>query len=201
RRSRRNVQLRRVLQLPLNSAPIIADNLTVSASYKDGEGFRGEDGKRPPLLKIKSNARLLLNNQDFADVFEVYDFEPGGVYEAESPTALVTSNVKGAPEVRSSVALTVSKSYTARAADLLNGKKMVAQQSVAFAEGCVVDVEGAADLPFVQAGYVLVASAEPIPRRPVRGPELTAAGWTTALSADGKALLVKPVGGTLLLMR
>lgn len=184
-----------------NSAPIIADNITVSASYKDGEGFRGVDGKRPPLLKIKSNARLLLNNQDFADVFEVYDFEPGGVYEAESSKVLFTSNVKGAPEVCASVELTISKSYTARAADLLNGKKMVAQKSVAFAEDCVVDVEGAADLPFVQAGYVLVTSAAQIPRKPVRGPGLAAAGWTTALSADGKSLLVKPVGGTLLLVR
>ncbi len=30
---------------------------------------------------------------------------------------------------------------------------------------------------------------------------LSAAGWTTALSSDGKSLFLKPVGGTMILVR
>ncbi len=184
-----------------NSAPIIARNLTVSGSYKDDTGFRGENGVRPPLLKIEKDARLLVNNQDFADVFEVYEFEPGAQYNAENNLDITTANVKGPPQLLDKITLNITNSYTAVAADLLAEKKMTAVKTLKFGENCVVDVVDAADLLIRNAGYVLATSQEAIFGRPKAKSALTEAGWTTALSSDGKSLLLKPVGGTMILVR
>lgn len=184
-----------------NAGPFVVDNLTLSASYKDGNGYRGEDGVKPPLLKIKSNARLLVNNQDFADVFDVYEFDPGGIYEAESNQALTTTNVKGAPAIHKTITLTIPGSYTARAADLLANKSMTSVNALTFGENCEVNVDGIEELPLNYAGYVLATSENSIPRKPKASASLKAAGWTTALASDGKSLLVKPIGGTMILFR
>ncbi len=191
----------RLYTLFRNSAPIIARNLTLSGSYKGGSGFRGENGVRPPLLKIEDDAQLLVNNQDFADVFEVYEFEPGAQYNAENAKDITTANVKGPPELLDKITLNITNSYTAVAAELLAGKKMTAVKTLKFGAACVVDVVDAADLPIRNAGYVLATSQAAISGRPKATWALTEAGWTTALSSDGKSLLLKPVGGTMILIR
>lgn len=183
-----------------NGGPIVVEHATVSASYGQ---FAGEDGVRPPLLKIRGDARLRVNNQDFADVFALYDFESGGRWEAEGEgvTALTTANLKGAPALAASVALSVTNSYTARAADLAQGAKATAANALAFGAACVADVEGVETLPFTDAGYVLATSEVAISGRPRAGAALKEAGWTTALSADGKSLLLRPLGGFTLFLR
>lgn len=183
-----------------NGGPIVVEHATVSASWGQ---FAGEDGVRPPLLKIRGDARLRVNNQDFADVFALYDFESGGRWEAEGEgvKALTTANLKGAPALAASVALSVTNSYTARAADLAQGAKATAAHALAFGAACVADVEGVETLPFTDAGYVLATSEVAISGRPRAGAALKEAGWTTALSADGKSLLLRPLGGFTLFLR
>ncbi len=181
-----------------NSGPIVVRNTRLTASYGK---FTGENGVRPPLLKIGADAGLRVNNQDFADVFALYDFEPGGRYEAESAQALVTANLKGAPAIAGSVTLSVTNSYTARAADLVQGAKMTAVNALAFGAACVADVEGVETLPSSDAGYVLATSGVAISGRPRAGAALKEAGWTTALSADGKSLLLRPLGGLAIFLR
>lgn len=183
-----------------NGGPIVVEHATVSASWGQ---FAGEDGVRPPLLKIRGDARLRVNNQDFADVFALYDFESGGRWEAEGEgvKALTTANLKGAPVLAASVALSVTNSYTARAADLAQGAKATAANALAFGAACVADVEGVETLPFTDAGYVLATSEVAISGRPRAGAALKEAGWTTALSADGKSLLLRPLGGFTLFLR
>ena len=66
---------------------------------------------------------------------------------------------------------------------------------------CVADVEGVETLPFTDAGYVLATSEVAISGRPRAGAALKEAGWTTALSADGKSLLLRPLGGFTLFLR
>ena len=190
----------RISTLFRNGGPIVVENATVSASYGT---FTGENGVRPPLLKIRGDARLRVNNQDFADVFALYDFESGGRWEAEKAgvTALTTANLKGAPVLAASVALSVTNSYTARAADLAQGAKATAANTLAFGAECVADVEGVETLPFTDAGYVLATSEVAISGRPRAGAALKEAGWTTALSADGKSLLLRPLGGFTLFLR
>ena len=190
----------RISTLFRNGGPIVVENATVSASYGT---FTGENGVRPPLLKIRGDARLRVNNQDFADVFALYDFESGGRWEAEKAgvTALTTANLKGAPVLAASVALSVTNSYTARAADLAQGAKATAANTLAFGAECVADVEGVETLPFTDAGYVLATSEVAISGRPRAGAALREAGWTTALSADGKSLLLRPLGGFTLFLR
>lgn len=183
-----------------NGGPIVVERATVSASWGR---FAGEDGVRPPLLKIRGDARLRVNNQDFADVFALYDFESGARWEAEGEgvTALTTANLKGAPALAASVALSVTNSYTARAADLARGVKATAAHALAFGAACVADVEGVETLPFTDAGYVLATSEVAISGRPRAGAALKEAGWTTVLSADGKSLLLRPLGGFTLFLR
>lgn len=190
----------RVSTLFRNGGPIVVEHATVSASWGQ---FAGEDGVRPPLLKIRGDARLRVNNQDFADVFALYDFESGGRWEAEGEgvKALTTANLKGAPALAASVALSVTNSYTARAADLAQGAKATAANALAFGAACVADVEGVETLPFTDAGYVLATSEVAISGRPRAGAALKEAGWTTALSADGKSLLLRPLGGFTLFLR
>lgn len=188
----------RIRTLFRNSGPIVVRNTRLTASYGT---FRGENGVRPPLLKICADAGLCVHNQDFADVFALYDFEPGGRYEAESAQALVTANLKGAPVVAGSVTLSVTNSYTARAADLVQGAKMTAVNALSFGAACVADVEGVENLPFSDAGYVLATSDSAISGRPRAGAALKEAGWTTALSADGRSLLLKPLGGLAIFLR
>lgn len=190
----------RVSTLFRNGGPIVVEHATVSASWGQ---FTGEDGVRPPLLKIRGDARLRVNNQDFADVFALYDFESGGRWEAEGEgvKALTTANLKGAPALAASVALSVTNSYTARAADLAQGAKATAANALAFGAACVADVEGVETLPFTDAGYVLATSEVAISGRPRAGAALKEAGWTTALSADGKSLLLRPLGGFTLFLR
>ena len=190
----------RISTLFRNGGPIVVENATVSASWGQ---FTGEDGVRPPLLKIRGDARLRVNNQDFADVFALYDFESGGRWEAEKAgvTALTTANLKGAPVLAASVALSVTNSYTARAADLAQGAKATAANALTFGAMCVADVEGVETLPFTDAGYVLATSEVAISGRPQAGAALKEAGWTTALSADGKSLLLRPLGGFTLFLR
>lgn len=188
----------RISTLFRNSGPIIVRNTRLTASYGR---FRGENGVRPPLLKICADAGLCVHNQDFADVFALYDFEPGGRWEAESARALVTANLKGAPTVAGSVTLSVTNSYTARAADLVQGAKMTAVNALAFGATCVANVEGVENLPFTDAGYVLATSDSAISGRPRAGAVLKEAGWTTALSADGRSLLLKPLGGLVIFLR
>lgn len=188
----------RISTLFRNSGPIVVRNTVLTASYGK---FTGENGVRPPLLKIGADAGLCVHNQDFADVFALYDFEPGGRYEAESAQALVTANLKGAPAVAGSVTLSVTNSYTARAADLVQGAKMTAVNALAFGAACVADVEGVENLPFTDAGYVLATSGVAISGRPRAGAALKEAGWTTALSADGRSLLLRPLGGLAIFLR
>ena len=188
----------RVSTLFRNSGPIVVRNTMLTASWGK---FTGENGVRPPLLKICSDAGLRVHNQDFADVFALYDFEPGGRWEAESAQALVTANLKGAPELAGSVTLSVTNAYTARAADLVQGAKMTAVNALAFGAACVADVEGVENLPFTDAGYVLATSGVAISGRPRAGAALKEAGWTTALSADGRSLLLKPLGGLAIFLR
>lgn len=181
-----------------NGGPLVVRNATVSASYG---AYRGEDGVRPPLLEIGADARLRVNNQDFADVFACYAFEPGARYAAESEQALATAYVRGAPLLEATVALTITNAYTAVAADLAAGAKMTAEKALAFGPACRADVDGVEQLARTDAGYVLATAQGGVSGRPKPTAALAKAGWTTALSADGKSLLLRRAGGFLLLVR
>ena len=189
-----------------NPAPIICSNVTISASYKESGslGFRcAVAGQRPPLLKFAKDAKLLVNNQDFADVFEVYEFEPGAQYNAESAGKdLTTKNLKGLPTVLDNVAsLTVTNAFTVAASDLVAEKKLTAAHAFGFGANCTFDVEGIADLPIASAGYVVATATDGITGKPQVSAALKAARWTIAVTADGKSLVVRPAGGTTILVR
>ncbi len=185
--------------------PLVADGLTVSASYKDAKtaGFSGENGERPPLLKIKSNARLQLNNQDFADVFALYDFEAGAELKAESANMkLTTANLAGAPTIVGTATLTVTNRYTARASDLLKGAMLTANGAVVFGPNCTLVVEGVETLPTSSStSYVLATSATAMTVKPRNDPSLAAAGWTTELADGGASLLLRRFRGLTLIIR
>ena len=191
-----------------NSAPIIVSNCTVSASYKEGgsAGFSGENGVRPPLLKIARNAKLLLNNQDFSDVFAVYEFEPGAQLNAESALPLFTSNLVGAPTIQDNVTTyTVNGSFTARAADLVAGKSLTAAKAFALGANCTVDVDDPDALPLRANGrlaqYVLATAEGGIAGRPVKGANLAETTWQLRLVDGGKTLLLAQPESTFLILR
>jgi hypothetical protein len=180
--------------------PIYVTNATVSASYTISLGWSCPDGK-PPLLSFGSGSRFMPDTQAFCDVFDLYEFAAGVTFACKSNNTLRVANLKGPPTVESSVTLSITSNYTARASDLLEGKNMTAKNTLTFGPNCVADVEGVETLPFSNAGYVLATSDVAISGKPAKSANIALAGWTVSISGDGKTLKLIPSSGTTIFFR
>ena len=180
--------------------PIYVTNATVSASYTISPGWSCPNGK-PPLLSFGSGSRFIPDTQAFCDVFDLYEFADGTTFACKSNNTLRVANLKGPPTVDSSVTLSITSNYTARASDLLAGKNMTAKKTLTFGEQSVADVENVETLSFSDTGYVLATSDVEISGKPRKSANLALAGWTVSVSSDRKTLKLIPIGGTTIFVR
>ena len=160
--------------------------------------------KREPEPNERSGglgSRFMPDTQAFCDVFDLYEFAAGVTFACKSNNTLRVANLKGPPTVESSVTLSITSNYTARASDLLEGKNMTAKNTLTFGPNCVADVEGVETLPFSNAGYVLATSDVAISGKPAKSANIALAGWTVSISGDGKTLKLIPSSGTTIFFR
>ena len=137
-------------------------------------------------------------------VFSNLVFAAGTTFDMNG-NAIEVPNIVGAPTLADAAALTVGESLTARGAEVAHGTNLVSSSSLAFAEGAVVRLTGAASLLKAStytlctaAGGVTVPGGKEVPVET----DLRSNDWHARLTPDGKSLeLVYIPQGTTILFR
>ena len=124
-----------------NAGEILLDGVGLT-SYTGGRFFFQNNPKKIPRIKLINGARLNCVNQTFANIFDMVECDYGTKIctVKDTPGAYALRCLVGCPEITSDQSVTVSN-YIARAEDLLSGKKMSVDGTLAFAEGGSVCVD------------------------------------------------------------
>ena len=194
---------------------IEADNVNLTSSYKQGNGYKCESGTT--TLRLVNSARLGLSTPEVLNIFDFVELAPSTTiwiaYDSGHDTTQKTIPFKGISGCMVAASgstsftcgtayekTTISKTLMAKGADIKAGKFFIAPTALDFGADAVVDISDLDQLSRSEVYTVARGKADTtISVKPKKGQTLKDAHWS--LFVEGNQLKIKSTEGLMVILR
>lgn len=210
-------EIRFRLECVVKSGGVIeADNINLTSSYKQGNGYKCESGQTV-TLRLVNRARLGLSTPEILDMFDRVELAPSTTiwiaYDSGHDTTKKTipfMTISGCmvPDPGSTAftcgtayeKTTISTKLEAKGADIRAGKFLAVPTALDFGKDAVVDIS---DLDLLDRDQVYTVAqgktGTTVATKPKKSAALTAAHWS--LFVEGRLLKMRSSLGTAIIVR